>query len=213
MGDLETDLRALTADELALVRRHPLPNGALDAVVNKTQLEVGLGVSQTTISAWLRRPENPLPYEAAGSNGRNYQFRLSVAFAWMRAMRADEDSAKAQGDEAAAQLQMHLLGGETASATDGKMTLADQRKVMELEVIRMSAARQRGELMWRDDVVLGFEEFAAAMRDALDALPDRLAREMGLEGRDLEKCETACDDALAAAHRAMIEVIGDGEGE
>lgn len=213
MSDFEPDLRPLTAVEAALVERYPLPPGVPDALVNKTQLETGLGVSQTTISAWLRRTENPLPFETAGTNGRNYQFRLSVALAWMRAMRADEDSAKAQGDAAAAQLQMHLLGGETASATDGKMTLADQRKVMELEVIRMSAARQRGELMWRDDVVLGFEEFAAAVRDALDALPDRLARELGLAGRDLEKCEMACDDALAAAHRAMREVIGDGEGE
>lgn len=213
MSDFEPDLRALTADELALTQHHPLPDGAPDALVNKTQLEVGLGVSGTTISSWLRRTENPLPYETAGTNGRNYQFRLSLAFAWMQAMRADEDSAKAQGDAAAAQLAMHLLGGQTASAVDGKMSLADQRKHMELEVIRMSAARQRGELMWRDDVVIGFEEYGGAIRDALDTLPDRLARELGLEGRDLEKCERACDDALAAAHRAMIEVIGDGEGE
>lgn len=213
MSEFNPDLRALTADETALVERYPLPPGAPDALVNKTQLEVGLGVSGTTISSWLRRADNPLPYETAGTNGRNYQFRLSIAFAWMKAMRADEDSAKAMGDDAAAQLAMHLLGGETASGSDGKMTLADQRKVMELEVIRMSAARQRGDLMWRDDVVLGFEEFGAAIRDALDALPDRLAREFGLEGRDLEKCQRACDDALASAHRAMIEVIGDGEGE
>lgn len=213
MSDLETDLRALTADEAARVERHPLPLGAADALVNKTQLEVGLGVSGTTISSWVRRAENPLPFETAGTNGRNYQFRLSIAFAWMQAMRADEDSAKAQGDAAAAQLAMHLLGGQTASAVDGKMSLADQRKHMELEVVRMGAARQRGELMWRADVVIGFEEYGGAIRDALDALPDVLARELGLEGRDLEKCERVCDDALAAAHRAMIKVVGDGEGE
>ena len=212
MSDEAADLRPLTAEETARVALHPLPDGVPDAVVNKSQLEVGLGVSQTTISAWLRRAENPLPFETAGANGRSYQFRLSLAYAWMRAMRADEESARHAGDAAVAQLQLSLLGGETASATEGKMTLADQRKVMELEVIRMSAARQRGELMWRDDVVQGFEEFSAAVRDALDALPDRLARELGLAGRDLEKCEAACDDVLAGAHRAMVEVIGDGEG-
>lgn len=213
MTDEAADLRPLTAEEAALVEAHPLPPGTPDALVNKSQLEVGLGVSQTTISAWLRRADNPLPFETAGANGRSYQFRLSVAFAWMRAMRAEEESARAAGDAAVAQLQLSLLGGETATAANGKMTLADQRKVMELEVIRTGAARERGELIRRDDVVTGFEEVFAAIRDALDALPDRLARELGLEGRDLEKCEKACDDALAGAARAVSEVIGDGEGD
>lgn len=213
MTDEAGDLRPLTADEAALVASYPLPDGVPDALVNKSQLEVGLGVSQTTISTWLRRPENPLPFESAGANGRSYQFRLSVAFAWMRQMRADEEAARAVGDAAAQQLQLSLLGGETASASNGKMTLADQRKVMELEVIRTGAARQRGELVRRDDVVTAFEEVFAAMRDALDALPDRLGRELGLEGRELEKCQTACDDVLHNAHRAVSEVVGDGESE
>ncbi|WP_282129679.1 DUF1441 family protein [Roseobacter litoralis] len=128
-------------------------------------------------------------------------------------MRESEESAKAKGEAAAAQLQLSLLGGETASATDGKMTLADQRKVIELDMIRTNAARQRGDLVRRDDVSIAFDEVFSSIRDALDALPDRLGRELGLEGRDLEKCQTACDDVLHNAHRAVSEVIGDGESE
>lgn len=204
-------MRPFTADEAALVATYPLPNSTPDALVNKAQLEIGLGVSQTTISAWMRRADNPLPFETAGANGRSYQFRLSLAFAWMQAMRADEEKSRADGDDAVAQLQLSLLGGETATGTNGKLSLADQRKIMELEVIRTNAARSRGELIRRDDVVTGVEEIFAAIRDALDALPDRLARELGLDGRQVEVCQLACDDALAGAARAVIEVIGGDE--
>ncbi|MEL7166683.1 MAG: hypothetical protein AAGL96_14525 [Pseudomonadota bacterium] len=212
MTDQAPALRPLTAEEVALAEAFPLPGNTPDAIVNKSQLEVALNVSGTTISAWLRRPDNPLPFETAGANGRSYEFRLSVAYAWMRAMRADEESAKAAGDAAAAQLSLALLGGETAADANGKMSLADQRKLLELEALRRVEATNRGELVRRDDLVLGVEEIFAAIRDGLDALPDRLARELGLEGRDLERIETACDDVLSSASRSVSEVIGDGEG-
>lgn len=210
MAEPLTDLRPFTAEEAALIARFPLPNGVPDTVVNKSQLEVGLGVSGTTISAWLRRGDNPLPYETAGANGRSYEFRLPLAFAWMRAMRADEESAKAAGDAATAQLSMALLGGETASGENGKMSLADQRKLLELEAIRRVEAEKRRSLIRFEDVQAGIEDVFAAIRDGLDALPDRLARELGLEGRDLEKIERACDDVLSRAAHQVEKVVGDG---
>lgn len=200
-------LRPLTAEETSLVEAFPLPEGVPDALVNKAQLATGLGVSETTVSAWLRRPDDPLPSEAPGANGRSYQFRLSIAFAWMRRMRDEEDSARAAGDAAMAQLQMHLLGGETVGGADGKMSIADQRKLIELQMIRDQAARQRRELIRREDVVVGIEEMLSAIRDAHDALPDRLARELGVDGRAMEKIERACDDILKGAARAVAEVI------
>lgn len=203
-------LRPLTADEAALVARYPLPPGAADGVVNKAQLEVAIGVSQTTISAWLRKG---LPFEEAGTNGRSYQFRLSIAYAWQAMQRAEEESLRAAGDAVAEQMQMALLGGETAQPAGGKMSLADQRKLIELELQRTAAARQRRDLIRKDDVVTAFEEVFAAIRDALDALPDRLARELGAEGRDLERIERACDEALAGAASAVRELIGDDDGQ
>ena len=59
MTDQMPDLRELTEDEAELVAAHPLPKGVPDALVNKSQLEVGLGVSGTTISNWLRRAARP----------------------------------------------------------------------------------------------------------------------------------------------------------
>lgn len=213
MTDQMPDLRELTEDEAELVAAHPLPKGVPDALVNKSQLEVGLGVSGTTISNWLRRADNPLPFEDAGTNGRSYQFRLSVAYAWMKAMRAEEESAKAAGDAATAQLSMALLGGESAAGAPGKMSLADQRKLLELEALRRVEATNRRALVWHDDVAEAFEAYNSTIRDALDALPDKLARVLGLEGRDLEKIEQVCDDVLEGADRAIRELIGDGESD
>lgn len=202
------ELPDLSADHAAIVARWPLPAGVPDALVNKAQLETALGVSQTTISAYLRQG---LPFVEAGTNGRSYVFRLSVAFAWQAARRADDDAARAAGDRAAAQLQMALLGGDTASPVGGKMSLADQRKLIELELIRNEAARKRGDLIWRDDAVSVVEGAFAAIRDALDALPDRLRWELGLDGPATERVQTAADDALAAAAIAVDRFLGGGD--
>lgn len=203
------DLPPLTDAEADLVARWPLPAGVPDALVNKAQLETALGVSQTTLSAYIRQG---LPSVEAGTNGRSYVFRLSVAFAWQAARRADDDAMRAAGDQAAAQLQMALLGGDTAAPVDGKMTLADQRKLIELDLIRNEAARKRRELVRLDDVTFAIEAAFAAIRDALDALPDRLSRELGLDGRDMEKVETAADDILTAAVRGVERFLSDGDG-
>jgi phage terminase Nu1 subunit (DNA packaging protein) len=198
MGDAPA---ALTAEEeAALVAAWPLPEGVPDAQVNKAQLATALNVSETTVSAWLRAG---LPYVEAGTNGRSYVFRLAVAYAWVTARRAEEERSRSAADAAAAQLQLALLGGETAGSAPDKLSLADQRKLLELELVRTQAARGRGELIPRADVVEGLEAVFAALRDALDALPDRLGRELGASGRDLERIEAACDDALAGATRAV----------
>lgn len=205
-----TELRPLTEAEAEMVAAWPLPAGTPDTVVSKAQLEIGLGASQTTISAWLRKG---LPFEEEGTNGRSYKFRLSVAFAWVERMRAEEQGARAAGDAAVAQLQLSLLGGESAAASGGKMSLADQRKLIELEMQRTAAARERRELVRRAEMVVAFEEVFAAIRDANDALPDRLARELGIGPREIEIVERACDDTMHAARLAVRRVIGDDAGE
>ncbi|RWR09719.1 hypothetical protein [Paenirhodobacter populi] len=203
------ELRPLTEEEAAMVAAYPLPAGAADALVNKAQLEVGLNTTATTISAWLRKG---LPFEEEGTNGRSYKFRLSVAYAWVERMRAEEQGARAAGDAAVAQLQLALLGGETATASGGKMSLADQRRLIELEMQRTAAARERRDLVRRADMVVAFEEVFAAIRDANDALPDRLARELGLDARAVEIVVRACDDTMRGARLAVRKVIGDDDG-
>ncbi|MFC0812246.1 hypothetical protein ACFHYO_08990 [Paracoccus panacisoli] len=133
----------------------------------------------------------------------------------MAAKRADDDAQGVAGDNAAAQLQMALLGGASAGAADSKLSLADQRKLIELGLQHMAAARERKALVWRDDARGWFEAAFGAVRDAMEALPDLMARELRLDGRQMEKAQTACDDALRSAHLAVSEMVEeelDGRG-
>ncbi|WP_138471438.1 terminase small subunit [Poseidonocella sp. HB161398] len=204
------DLRPFTAEEAALVAAFPLPGGAIDGVVNKSQLAAAMGVSETTISQWLRKG---LPTESDGTNGRAYAFRLALAWAWNRRREAEENASRARGDEVAAQLQLALLGGESADPSAGaKLTLAEQRKLLELELLRMQAARERGGLMRAEDVAAFMEDMGVAIRDALDALPDRLARECGLDARQVEAAVAACDEIQRGVAASMQEIAGDADG-
>lgn len=208
------DLRPLTADEADLVARYPLPEGVPDAIVNKTQLETALGVSGVTVAAWIRKG---LPCEQEGTNGRAWQFRLSIAYAWNAARQADERARDAEAESAAKQLALALVGDDGLGADSG-LSIAEQRQILELQHVHAIAARDRGELIRRPQVVEGFEEVFGAIRDSLDALPDRLGREIGVEGRDLERIERACDDVLAEAGRKITAMIGeaslsDGKGD
>jgi phage terminase Nu1 subunit (DNA packaging protein) len=196
--------RASPADLDELVARHPLPEGVPDATVNKAQLATALGASDTTLSNWLRRG---LPFEEAGTNGREYKFRLSTAFAWVQAMREGEAEARRAGDEAAAQLSLALLGDDALDRDAATLSPGEQKRLLEVELQRLQLAREKGALIKRDEVVGAFEDTFAAIRDALDALPDRLARELGVEGRDLERIEAACDDVLAGAERAVARLV------
>lgn len=193
------ELRDLTAEEAGLVARWPLPAGVPDALVNKADLAHALRVSEVTVGKWQQKG---LPAEAEGTNGRSWLFRLSLAYAWVEDMRARDGQARLQAREAAGQLALALTGG-TISAADG-MTIREQRETMELVLLRNRAAREQGELMHRDEVVDLFEQAFATIRDALDALPDRLGRELGLSGAEIEVAERSCDAALAMA-AAQVE--------
>lgn len=202
------DLRDLTADEAALSARHPLPEGVPDAVVNKSQLALALNTSEVTVGKWIARG---LPFEQEGTNGRPYLFRLSLAFAWVEADRAGRSEARARADEAAGQLAMVLSGG-AIKAEAGGMTTAEQAAVMDLVIKRNRAALEQKDLIWRADAVAAFEAAFLLVRDGLEGLPDRLGRELGLEGADLERVERACDDVLSRA-AAKVEDFANGIDE
>lgn len=202
------DLRPLTADELELVKAYALPPAASDGIVNKGQLAMALGVSETTIAQWLRKG---LPAESGGTNGRAYEFRLSVAYAWNKQREASESANRARGDAVAAQLQLALLGGESADPrAEGGLTTAEQKVLFEVEQKRMVAARERGDLVRMEDVAEAMERMGLVMRDALNALPDRLRLECDLNPRQVEAAVSACDEAQRGV-AAIMQGMANGE--
>ncbi|SES76406.1 Phage DNA packaging protein, Nu1 subunit of terminase [Oceanicella actignis] len=184
---------------------YPLPAGVPDAVVNKYQLADALGKSQTTLDAWRRAG---MPVESEGTNGRSYEFRLSVCFAWMAKRDAEEAAARLQAEGAAQQLRLALVGEDSAGGARVGLTPRQQREILELEHAYMIAARDRGELMRAEDVAEGIQDLLAAIRDGLDALPDRLGRECGLDGAAIEAAQRICDDVLDGARREILGMIG-----
>ncbi|MEO0680383.1 MAG: terminase small subunit [Pseudomonadota bacterium] len=201
-------LRALTADEGAAVERHPLPEGVADAEMNKGQLAHALGVSPTTVDNWRQAG---LPYDGEGTNGRPYVFRLSIAYAWVAARRDAESTRRKAADESAAQMRLAIVGGETAADMVEGLSPKEQREVIDLEYSHMRAAEARGELLRSEDVAEGLTRAFAAVRDGLDALPDRLARELSLDGAGVEAAQVICDDVLQAAVREVGEMFGHGD--
>lgn len=193
-------LRPLTDDEAALVARHPLPAGVSDGLVNKADLGLAVGKSDNTVSQWIKRG---LPCEQEGTNGRPYLFRLSLAWAWMEDRRAIEARQRARSQEIAGQMALVLSGG-TVSAEYGDADA--QKRILELTILRNRVDREQGALMDRCDVVDTFERAFASIRDSLDALPDRLGRELNLDGPALEVIERACDDALTFAADRLDEM-------
>jgi hypothetical protein len=53
------------------------------------------------------------------------------------------------------------------------------------------------------DVAEALQAIFAEIRDGLDAAPDRLGRELGLDGAAVEAAQRICDDILDAARRRL----------
>lgn len=208
--DAPAALRDLTIAERELCERFPLPSAVADAVVNKTLLCDALDVSPTTLSAWIR---SGLPFETAGTNGRSYEFRLSLAFAWAAERKAREDAGRQRAESAAAQLRLALLGEDGGGAEDrARLSPREQRDLIDVERAWMAAAEARRDLIRRRDVTVGISEVWSGLRDRLDALPDMIARRLDLTGEEIEAVEQVCDGLLAEAVEVVRGIIGD-DGE
>lgn len=200
------DLPDLTLAERDLVRRFPLPVGQPDALVNKKLLAAALDVSATTIDSWLMAAPDPLPYHTKGTNGAAYQFRLSVAYAWRQNRDAAEAADRKFSEDAAAQMRLTLLGGSATDSARAALPLKEQREALAVEAEHMKASRLRRDLIPAPEVALAFEKSFAAIRDGLDAAPDRLARELNLGGGEVETIQKILDDILHNA-RGKVETL------
>lgn len=201
-------MRALSNEETALVNAYPLPGGVPDAVVNQYQLADALGTSQTTLAHWRRLG---MPVEVEGTNGRSYQFRLSLCFAWMRRREAEDRAARLAAEDATQQLRLALTGGTIAPGADAGLSKRDAIETLQLEKAWTDAARARGELVSAAEVAEALQAVFADIRDGLDAAPDRLGRELGLDGAGVEAAQVICDDILEGARRRIADLFDVGQ--
>lgn len=188
---------------------HGLPENVDDADLNRQQIADALGVSVVTIDRWQK---TGMPVVQEGTNGQAYVFRLSDCWRWKAESDASASEADAKAEASVGQMRLALLGGEE-DQTGRELSPSDRKQLLEAEHYWTKMAQARGELIKTEDMVEFLDDLFSLIRDGLGALPDRLARECNLEGQQIERAITACDDTLTETRNKIAErfVIG-GEG-
>lgn len=191
--------------------RHPLPGELTDAVVNRGQLAVALGVSENMITRYL---ELGLPVVARGSNGQAYEFRLSEAYAWRMWDLAERQARVANATAAAQQMALLFRNDADAETEDGPVLTARQiAEEADADYRRSRAAELRGELVRRHLVEALIEKLLVLFRDSMTALPDWCEIECGLTAQHVEKLERRCGQSLTQTRIEVERMLRDRNGE
>ena len=200
----------LTEDEAPLVtvapellERYPLPETvARDLVLSKTELAQAFDVSTNTITDWMA--DRNFPIISGGTHGKAYQFRLSEVYAWHCAKLARERAEAQQRAAEVAQLSFDITGRdpepEAASAS-----LGDRRNAVLWEKDYLVVGRMRRENIPTETAVGALEALAMVARDQWVNAPDRIARQLGLDGRQTELLFDFCDGQIDGLRETMRE--------
>lgn len=188
---------------MADTQKYPLPKGVEDAELNRAQLAAAFGTSANTIDRWR---EDGMPVLQEGTNGQAYVFQLSECWAW----KAERDDARKDASEkaerAVQQMRMELVGGSVGE-TDMALSNKERKEIYEVTVAYDRLAKERGDLIPRKEVVDLFNKVLGEIRSGIIGLPDILARDAGLTGKQAEQAVAATDELLAQLHRGLNDLL------
>lgn len=197
----------VTDEEIGqLVARFPLPDGGADCEMNLTQLARALGTNTNTLGRWIIAG---MPVIEAGTNGSEYRLSLAACYAWRQHQLEAERQAKAAAEARANEMARRLTGMETLPV---QMTPKEQRTVLENQRIWLEIAKAQRQLVPIEEVVQVLERVLSEARAACDAGPDKLERELGLKGRQVELAIEVFDGVLVSIKNALdayVEEAGD----
>lgn len=176
-----------------------LPDGVSDAVLNRSQLARALNTSENTIDRWMG---DGMPVLEAGTNGRSYKFQLSACYAWRQLKDRERAAEDRQAEDAVRQMRLALIGGSGGDEERG-LSAKERAAIYEAEVSWLKLARERGEVVPAQEVTDLLDDVFSIIRSALDAMPDRLARDAGLTGRQVEQAIQTGDDLLGEVRRRL----------
>lgn len=185
----------------AALRRYPLPEGQPDTELNRAMLAEAFGVTGPTIDRY--RSEG-MPVREDGGNGRAYVFQLSECFAWLQHRNAERRGVTERAEAVARQMRLHMLRATEQDDPTSALSPRERREILQAELVSMQAAEARRALVRVDDMALLLEDLLGTVRQALDALPDRLEREAGVGPEVTGKAVEICDQVLMQM-RLMIE--------
>lgn len=181
---------------------------AADVTLNKRQFAMARGVSVNTVDNWIAAG---LPVVEGGSHGRGYAIDADAAGAWLEQRDLEKARARERAAQAVAQMRLELNPHGPEEARE--LTPAQRREEYEAQARYLAVAAQMRELVKADDVVATWTAALGAIRDAVDALPDALTRELGLTPEQTERVVEHCDAALTSARNALVAVVASDEDD
>jgi hypothetical protein len=191
-------------DLAAMVRRFPLPHAVQDADMNQEELAAALSTTVNTLGKWIKN--DGMPVAQAGGLGKPYILRLSHCWAWKRAREAEQDDRSRHNKDQIARLQAEFLGLDVDSPLS-QMSAKQRRELADADIAYSRAKQMRRQLLQLDDVVELLESLFATMRDGIEAMPDRLERELSLRPEEVAIVQRVGSDVLTA----MAERIEEAE--
>lgn len=197
----------MNADEdiAALVARFPLPDGVPDAVLNKRELSDFFAVSLPTLDAWIA---DGLPALAEGTNGRQWEFQASAAWAWKCARDEGEQLKRSEAQSAIAAMRLALIGGKSGNSIQS-LPPKERQQLYDVEAAYERLRRERNQSLDRDEVSQVMSDLMRIVRDGVSALPDTLEREAGLDGKGVTSATDACDQVLDELEQRIVRFFAD----
>jgi len=205
---VRTDEDQRRIDEI--VKRFPLPSHMQDRFMNRKQVADLINADEKQVDRYLRAG---LPLVEKGNNGRPYKFRLSECWAWFKNREFEKKREEEEAAAAIAQASLELLGGSVGTDSEMGLTTAQRRDLYRLDADYRDMALARGELVPRGDVDAILNKVFDVVRKAIIGLPDRLARDAGLSGRQAESVVDATDDILTELNRELDRFAEDHSDE
>lgn len=190
------------------LKTYPLPANVEDAELNRSQLAAAFNTSENTIDRWRK---DGMPVEQEGTNGQAYTFQLSKCWAWQCAREDARKAASEKADRSVQQMRMEMIGGSVGE-TEMSLSNRERREIYEVTVAYDKLAKERGELVPRAEVIKLLDEVLSKVRSGVVGLPDRLVRDAGLSGKQVEQAVAATDDILVQLHDALSELADEVDG-
>lgn len=154
---------------------------------------------------------NPdFPLISRGKNGQGYEIELAAAIAWHQGYRAREEEAARERSAEIRQQALDLLGHDAIAQPQVGLTPAERKALIEEEFAATRLARQRGELVKRNEIEIAVAGFVSRVAERMETLPQRLLRRAQLPRETV----VALEEILRADRAAIADdfrVLATGE--
>ncbi len=174
-------------------------------MLNKRELSDFFGISLPTLDAWIA---DGLPALVEGTNGRQWEFQASAAWAWKCGRDEGERIKSTEAQAAIAAMRLALIGGKSGNSIQS-LAPKERQQLYDVEAAYERLKRERNQSLDRDEVNQVMTDLLRMVRDSVSTLPDTLERVANLDGRTVDKAIEACDNLLESLEQIIQRFFSD----